>query len=141
MKNFKFTIKGHDYAVEIIKIEGTQAEIEVNGTPYLVDIHKEVKRVETPKLVRKAVPTPKDASEIKKAPDAHLTKMLAPLPGNIIQIMVKEGDNISKGSKILIMEAMKMENDVLSEKDGIVRTIRVKAGDTVLQGDVLVEIE
>ena len=55
--------------------------------------------------------------------------------------MVKEGDAIKKGDVLLIMEAMKMENNVMAEKEGTVKTIRVKVGDNVLQNDVLIELE
>ena len=65
----------------------------------------------------------------------------APLPGTIIQVLVKAGDKVSMGEKLLTMEAMKMENNVISEKDGIIRVVNVKPGDTVMQNDVLVEIE
>lgn len=141
MKNFKFKIRGHEYEVDILKVEGKEVEIEVNGTQYLVEMEQEVKRVSTPKLVRSNLPAPpNNAKNIQKQTNGNVTKVLAPLPGNIIQLMVKEGDEISKGAKLLIMEAMKMENDVLAEKDGIVKSVKVNAGDTVLQGDVLIEI-
>jgi biotin carboxyl carrier protein len=65
----------------------------------------------------------------------------APLPGTVIQVLVKPGDKVTMGQKLLTMEAMKMENNVLSEKDGMVRIVNVKPGDSVAQNDVLVEIE
>jgi biotin carboxyl carrier protein len=64
----------------------------------------------------------------------------APLPGTIITVLVKPGDKVTLGQKLLTMEAMKMENNVLSEKDGIVKTVNVKPGQAVAQNDVLVEI-
>jgi biotin carboxyl carrier protein len=67
-------------------------------------------------------------------------QVTAPLPGSIFKMLVKEGDEVKKGDVILIMEAMKMENNVMSEKEGIVKSIRVKVGDNVLQSDVLVEL-
>jgi biotin carboxyl carrier protein len=63
------------------------------------------------------------------------------LPGTIISVLVKEGEKVGLGQKLLTMEAMKMENNVLSEKAGTVKAVHVKPGDTVLQNDVLVEIE
>jgi biotin carboxyl carrier protein len=64
----------------------------------------------------------------------------SPLPGTIIKIDISEGQEIKKGQNILVMEAMKMENNVLCEKDGTIKSIKVKIGDNVLQNDVLVEI-
>ncbi|MCK5372232.1 MAG: biotin/lipoyl-binding protein, partial [Cyclobacteriaceae bacterium] len=74
-------------------------------------------------------------------PASGLNKVEAPLPGTIFKIIAKEGDDVKKGQTILILEAMKMENNILAEKDGVVNKILVSEGDSVLQGDILVEIE
>ncbi len=140
MKNFEFTIKGHKYNVDIKSFEYNIAEIEVNGTPYTVEVHKEFKASKTPTLVRKTVVTPKGSDKIQKS-GGIASPVKAPLPGVIIQIFAKVGDSVSKGQNLLIMEAMKMENNVLSEKDGVVKSVKVATGDNVLQGDVLIEIE
>jgi biotin carboxyl carrier protein len=140
MKNFKFTIRGNDYEVEIKNMEDNHAKIEVNGTVYNVELHKEQSHTKTPILQRPAVRHPKGAEKIKKINEA-LFKIKAPLPGNIMQLYVKQGDVVSKGDKILQYEAMKMENDLISEKDGIIAKIMVAAGDSVLQDDELVLIE
>lgn len=141
MKSYKFTIKGHEYEVDIQKIEGNIAEIEVNGTAYKVEIERAVQKETIPKLVRTSLPASKKDAKIKKASNGNVLKIAAPLPGNILQVLVSEGDTVTKGQKLLIMEAMKMENEVLNEKDGIVKSVKVKAGDTVLQGDILIEVE
>ncbi|MEA3496043.1 MAG: biotin/lipoyl-containing protein [Bacteroidota bacterium] len=141
MKNFKFTIRGHEYEVDILNCEGNVAEIEVNGTKYEVEVNKEMQKTTTPTLVRPKIPLPKGANEIKKSTNEKVFKVEAPLPGNIIKVIAKEGDTVKKGDKLLIMEAMKMENDVKSEKDATVKTIKVNNGDTVLQGDILIELE
>lgn len=67
--------------------------------------------------------------------------MDAPLPGTIFKVLVKDGDAVKKGQTILILEAMKMENNILAEKDGVINKIHIAEGDAVLQGDILVEIE
>lgn len=139
MKHFKFTIKGHNYEVEVKTLEGQMAEIEVNGTLYEVEIQSEQKSSKTPTLIRKEVPRAKDAHKIKK--NASVQMVLAPLPGIIIQMLVKKGDEVKRGDKLLVYEAMKMENSLLSEKEGIVKSVKVTVGDSFLQGDVLLEIE
>jgi len=143
MKKFKFTIHGNLYEVEIQSFEENIAKVEVNGTLYDVEVHREIKTTKTPTLVR--VENPKPTRKEQKIPrqvsKTVNTAIKAPLPGTIIQIMVREGDQVSLGQKLLTMEAMKMENNVLSEKDGTIRRILVKAGDTVLQNDTLIEIE
>jgi len=139
MKNFKFTIRGHDYDVEVQSLEGQVARVEVNGTKYKVEIQSEKKASKTPKLVRKEVPRAKDSHMIKKGAALHQVK--APLPGIIMQIKVKAGEEIKRGDTLLVYEAMKMENNLVSEREGTVKSISVSAGDSILQGDVLLEIE
>jgi biotin carboxyl carrier protein len=64
----------------------------------------------------------------------------APLPGTILEVKVKEGDIVKTGDLLLIMEAMKMENNIKADKEGKVLSVKVHPGDSVLEGDVLVEI-
>ena len=139
MKKFKFTIKGHLYDVEIKKIEDNIASIEVNGTPYKVEIHKEIASSKTPTLVRTKPSEEKEHAPVQRS--TTLSTIKAPLPGSIIQILVKNGDEVKKGQNLLIMEAMKMENNVLAEKDGVIKDVKINVGDTVLQNDILIEIE
>ena len=138
MKNFKFTIRGKKMEVEVTKVEDNIAFLEVNGTPYEVEIHKEIKTTKTPTIVRKDLPKP--AQEASAGSNENLLQIKSPLPGNIISISVKEGDTVKKGDTLLLMEAMKMENKVLCEKDGVVKNIKVAVGQAVLQNDVLMEI-
>jgi biotin carboxyl carrier protein len=140
MKKFKFTIQGNDYEVEMYSLEEGIAKLEVNGTRYKVELHKDERSTKTPVLVRSPLKTPKDAHKIKKSENG-LFKIKAPLPGNIIQVFVKPGDEIEKGEKLLIYEAMKMENTMLAEKSGTIKTIKVNTGDAVLQEDLLIEME
>ncbi len=138
MKKFKFTIRGNEYEVQVKSFEDNIAEVDVNGSVYHVELAEEVKTIKTPKLVRsKPVPT----KEEKPKPASGLSKVVAPLPGTIFKIILKVGDKVKKGQPILILEAMKMENNILAEKGGKVNKILVAEGDSVLQGDILVEIE
>lgn len=140
MKKFKFTISGDEYDVNIKDIEENIAKIEVNGTRYEVKINKEVKTSKTPQLIRKPVEKSPGEGLIMKKPSSGTSPVKAPLPGTILKINVAIGDQIKAGQSLLIMEAMKMENQVLAEKDGEVKAISVKEGDAVLQDDVLIEI-
>jgi glutaconyl-CoA/methylmalonyl-CoA decarboxylase subunit gamma len=143
MKKFKFTIHGNNYDVEILGFDENIAKVDVNGTTYEVEVHKDLKVSKTPTLVRKEEPQPtkKEMKIPKTITRTTNVAIKAPLPGTIIQVLVKPGDKVTMGQKLLTMEAMKMENNVLSEKDGTVRTVNVKKGDTVMQNDVLLEIE
>lgn len=142
MRKYKFTIKGHDYEVDILNYENEVVELEVNGTHYAVEVQREVKeKPKTPRLVRAAVPKPSpEEAGIAKAPNSTVT-VKTPLPGTILKILVKVGDEVKKGDTLLIMEAMKMENNIMAEKAGKVAQLKVKEGDTVLQNDVLIVLD
>lgn len=138
MKKFKFKINGNTYEVDVLNVEGQIAELEVNGTKYNVELDKEVPVVKTPTIVKKPLAQPKENKPLTS--DAKLSSIKAPLPGNILTVKVKEGDEVKKGDVLLIMEAMKMENNVMADVSGVVKTLKIKEGDTVLQNDLLVEI-
>ncbi len=139
MKIFKFKIRGNAYAVEIKKVEGNKFELEVNGTHYEVEMDRDVPTRKTPTLVRSAVKTHKPLKKSEKK-DSGTFKVVCPLPGNIMTIFVKEGDVVKEGDKLLIYEAMKMENQILADRDGVIASVKVNTGDAVLQDDVLLEI-
>ena len=143
MKKFNFVINGNGYEVEVLGFEENIAKIEVNGTQYNVEVLKELKMSKTPTLVRAEPPKPTSKeSKIPRIPSQTTNLAIkAPLPGTIITVLVKSGDKVAMGQKLLTMEAMKMENNVLSEKDGVVKVVHVKPGQAVAQNDVLVEIE
>ncbi|MBE0660942.1 MAG: biotin/lipoyl-binding protein [Bacteroidales bacterium] len=141
MKKFQFTISGNKYDVELKRFEENIAEVEVNGTQYTVEVHREIKTSKTPKLVRSEVAPPtRSESKIKKSITVSTHAIIAPLPGTVLAIMVKEGDAVKKGTALLTYDAMKMENSIVAEKDGTVKSIRVIVGQNFLQGDTLVDI-
>lgn len=142
MKKFKFTIKGHLYEVDVLNVENGNVELEVNGTHYSVEMNREVKEPKTPRLVRQPVPQPRpEETAISKAGADNLYPVKTPLPGTILKIMARPGETVKAGDTLLIMEAMKMENNIYAEKKGIVREVKVREGDTVLQNDVLLMME
>ena len=142
MKKFKFTIRGNDYDVEIKDYEDNIAIVEVNGTQYEVEVHqKETKTTKTPKLIRSNIPVDRKDSKIKKTVSSRAYTLNAPLPGNIFKVLKQEGDEVKKGETIIIMEAMKMENNVQAPRSGVIAKINVAPGDSVLQNEVLIEIK
>ena len=140
MKKYKFTIRGTNYEVHLKDIEDNIAELDVNGTIYEVEIHGAVKTSKTPKLIRKPVEIMPGEGHIKKKESNGKHKVTSPLPGTILKINVSVGDVVTESQNILVMEAMKMENQVQSGKGGEITAIKVKVGDSVLQDDVLIEI-
>ncbi len=138
MKKFKFKIRGNQYEATVKNFEKNIVDIDINGTNYKVELEHEVLKPKTPKLVRSKVQTTKDDAKIK----SKVGKLIkAPLPGTIFKMNVKIGDNVKAGDVLLIMEAMKMENNIQSQTDGKVKSVMVKEGDIVLQNDILVELE
>lgn len=139
MKNFKFKIHDNNYKVNILSHEGNNIEVEVNGTSYSVKMKEEVKKTKTPTLVRAASKRP--AEPLKVNPSSEKTKIVSPLPGTIFAMDIKVGDSIKEGDTLLILEAMKMENNIAAEKAGIIAAIHVTVGQQVLQNDILIELE
>jgi len=140
MKKFDFNINGDDYNVHIKSVEGDIAEIEVNGTPYSVTIKQEVKASKTPILVRKETPSKASTERTVEnmTPASNSAKpsgkaIKSPLPGSIIKVLVNEGDSFKEGDVLLIMESMKMENNILAERSGTVVKVCAPAGSAVLQ--------
>jgi len=139
MKKYKFTINDVDYSVEINSVEDRSMEVNVNGTLYSVLLDKEVKQTKTPTLLRSvAVPSTDQGAAIKV--DVKTGNIKSPLPGTIIDVFVQPGDHVSIGQRVLLLEAMKMENNIDSDKAGTVTEIRVSKGDAVMEGDVLIVI-
>ena len=121
MKKFDFTINGNRYAVDIKDIEDNIAQVEVNGTIYEVEIHREVKQSKTPRLMRPAVKHSYGEEAFKKK-EGVTPVVKAPLPGSVLRINVKEGDEVNRGDILLVMEAMKMENNIYSELKGRIKS-------------------
>ena len=143
MKQYKYKINGNLYSVTVNDIEDNIARVEVNGTPYLVEMEKVVKTVAKP--VVKARPTTPAAPTTQlnrpSAAAAGAGTIKSPLPGVILNVKVNVGDAVKKGDTIIILEAMKMENAIKADRDGKIASINVKQGESVLEGAALVTIE
>ena len=145
MKEYKYKINGNLYNVVIGDIEDNIAHVEVNGTHYTVEMEKKPKAAApAPKPVARPAAKPAAAAPAAAPaakPAAAKSGVKSPLPGVILDIKVKEGDEVKKGQTIIILEAMKMENSINADKDGTVTAINVSKGDSVLEGTDLVIIE
>ncbi len=143
MKEYKYKINGNPYTVVIKDVEDNIAHVEVNGTYYKVEMDKPAPAA-TKKITRPAAPPKTESGDpvVASAPKAAKKETVkSPLPGVILDIKVKEGDAIKKGQTVIILEAMKMENNINAHKDGKVTTINVRTGDSVLEGADLITIE
>ena len=149
MKN-QYTVKGVDYEVEIQDIEGNIANVTVNGIPFEVEMKQPVKagkqKVKLSGEQKESAPT---ATPTATATPAATTTaaaasgkpVVAPLPGTINEIKVKVGDKVNAGDTVVILEAMKMQNNIEAETSGTITGINVNKGDAVMEGDTLVTIK
>ena len=151
MNKYQYKVQGVDYDVEIEEVEGNVAKVNVNGIRFDVELKQPINptsslkkvRVEAPKPVaRPAIPTaaPAAAPAAPAAPAGAGSPIKAPLPGTIIELKVKVGDTVKQGDCVLVLEAMKMQNNIESEYEGTVTSITVKQGETVMEGTVLLTI-
>ena len=143
MKNFKFKINGTDYNVDINEIEGQEIKLNVNGTDYNVTVDAEVKQKPVVKRpAPKAAPAAAPAAAAAPAPASSGagTKVTTPLPGTILDVFVNVGDKVNAGQRVVLLEAMKMENNIECDVAGTVTEVKCRKGDSVLEGDVLVVI-
>ena len=147
MKKYKIKINGSEYEVDIHSVENNLARLTVNEVEYEVEIEgltTNPTRMSTKPVMKTSVPTMQSSTPVVKpsAPsngNAHPVK--SPLPGVILDIKVNPGDKVKNGQLVMILEAMKMENNIEADKDGVIETINPAKGDSVLEGDVLFTIK
>ena len=152
---YQYTVKGIDYEVEIQDIEGNIANVTVNGIPFEVEMKQPVKagkqKVKLSEERRvKSEESNSSSSSATNASSATTTQpaaaaasgkpVVAPLPGTINEIKVKVGDKVNTGDTVVILEAMKMQNNIEAETSGTITSINVNKGDAVMEGDILVTI-
>ena len=140
MKTYKMKINGEKYDAKIKKYKSDQVIVEVNGIDYEIELEKTNQR--KTEIVRS--PKTQPALDVVKTPSKPVAtsagSVLAPIPGLVLQILVKEGDNVNTGDPVLILEAMKMESEIASTATGIISKISVKEGASVHEGEVLIEV-
>lgn len=148
MKQYKYTINGAQFDVTIDSIVGSKAKVEVNGIPFEVEmqgsslVEEALPTVSTEAAAAPAAPAaaPAAAAAAAKSGPGAGAPVKAPLPGVVTKILVKEGQGVKKGETVLVLEAMKMENNITAEADGTVTGICVSAGDSVMEGTTLITI-
>ena len=145
MKEYKYKINGNEYAVCINEVNDTTANVTVNGEVFKVEWEKPKEEKPVVKIQQVAAkpataPAPAAAAPAASAA-ANGYAIKTPLPGVIIDVKVNVGDMVKKGTTVVVLEAMKMENNINADRDGKVTAIQVAKGDTVADGAVLVVME
>ena len=140
MKEYKIKINGNDYNVVIDEVEETSAKVEVNGTPYAVEFERseaKPRKIVTVVNKAKAVPAaPVAPAQKVSAPAAAAGETIvnSPLPGVVLSINKNVGDTVNKGDTVMILEAMKMENNIEATASGKIVKFLAQKGDSVLEG-------
>ena len=155
MNKYQYKVKGVDYEVEIAEVEGNIAKVNVNGIPFEVELQKPINAAKHPTMNNPKVQAPQPAPAkpaAQPAPAAAAataqpaaaagagTPVKAPLPGTVTEVKVQVGQQVSVGDTVLVLEAMKMQNNIEAEAAGQVTSILVKQGETVMEGTVLLTI-
>ena len=149
MNKYQYKVQGVDYDVEIEEVEGNLAKVSVNGIPFEGELKRPINPVHAIKKPKVAAPKPAApapapaAAPVAAAPAAAPgsgNPVKAPLPGTISSISVKVGDQVNVGDTVLVLEAMKMQNNIEAEFAGTVTSIVVNPGDSVMEGAVLLTI-
>ena len=161
MKKYQYKVQGVDYEVEIAEVEGKIARVNVNGIPFEIEMQKPINAAKHPALAatRRSASAPTTSATPTVAPAAAVqsvaaqtqptqqpvaagagTPVKAPLPGTINAINVKVGDKVGVGDVVVVLEAMKMQNNIEAENAGTVTSILVNQGDSVMEGAVMLTI-
>ena len=165
MKKYQYKVQGVDYEVEIAEVEGKIAKVNVNGIPFEIEMQKPINAAKHPALAatkRAAAPqsSPEGDTNVRQqsneapagavgvassgavaaAPAAGGNAIKAPLPGTVSEIKVTVGQQVNVGDTVLVLEAMKMQNNIEAESAGTVKAIHVNKGDSVMEGAVLLTI-
>ena len=148
MNKFEYKVQGVDYEVEIEEMEGNIAKVSVNGIPFEVELKQPInpaKAITRPKVVAPAPAAADPAAPVARpaapaAPAGAGSPVKAPLPGTISSINVKVGDKVNVGDTVVVLEAMKMQNNIEAENSGTVTSILVNQGDSVMEGATLITI-
>ena len=120
--------KNKKYPVEVIHKSQNKYEVLINNVSYTFSI-------ETPISFRRK------RFLQKQQPDKQEAQVIAPMPGKIVDIMIEDGAEVKEGDPVLILEAMKMQNEITANKTGTIKHINVKSGDNVNKDDVLIELD
>ena len=130
MKEFKFKIGGQDYAATVEDLNDGQMKVTVNDQTYQVEVPQT--KAQGPRVAM--------APAASAAQTGGTKNVNSELPGTVTKINVTGGQRVKRGDVLLVIEAMKMANEIVSEVDGTVQRVAVTQGQSVNQGDLLVEM-
>lgn len=148
MKEYRYKINGTKYKIAVGDIRDNIVQVEVNGTPYKVELDTEVatRAMSRAPQIKAAAPAPRTETGEKVVStqveeNSRPGAVKSPLPGTVMGFTVSVGETVKVGDTVCVLEAMKMENDIHTQRAGVVKQILVNTGDAVLEGADLMIIE
>jgi biotin carboxyl carrier protein len=150
MSKQNYVVNGKSYEVEVGEIAGSTVEVVVDGAAYTVEVPQAISKPKPAAVAVKAASPSKPVSAPASAAasggpavlaSGSANEIVAPMPGTILDVLVKPGDTVTKGQEVISLEAMKMRNAIRSTKDGVVSNVLVNAGQKVKHNQVLVQID
>lgn len=140
MKEFKYTINGNKYEVAVGNVNNNIVELTVNGEQYTVELEKKEEVKEPVKVIPPKPAAATAAKTVTSQGDVNGEPVRSPLPGVIKDVLVNVGDKVEEGQTVVVLEAMKMANNLDAEKGGTVTAVLVATGDSVMENTPLVVI-
>ena len=150
MKKYQYKVQGVDYTVQIEEVEGNIAKVSVNDIPFEIELQQPINAAKHPTIAKPIVVAPQTDNQASTQPAAAPAQtaaapasgnaVKAPLPGTITEINVTIGQQVNVGDTVIVLEAMKMQNNIETEYAGTVKAISVSKGDSVMEGAVLLTI-
>ncbi len=150
MKKYQYKVQGVDYTVQIEEVEGNIAKVSVNDIPFEIELQQPINAAKHPTIAKPVVVAPQTDNQASAQPAAAPAQtaaapasgnaVKAPLPGTITEINVTIGQQVNVGDTVIVLEAMKMQNNIETEYAGTVKAINVSKGDSVMEGAVLLTI-
>lgn len=131
MKKYNVTVNGNRYEVEVEEVDGKSEKVTQVSKP---------EPVKTPKPKIEKSKTEETKTE-KPSLNSEGETIKAPMPGSIVDVLVSVGETVSEGDTLLILEAMKMDNEIMATRDGKITEVNVSKGQTVNAGDSLISLE
>ncbi len=143
-RRYKVKINEKDVTVEVVKQQGCSLQFVANGEPYHIEVEPLLEETTTHRAPPTNAPT---ISAVPNSPKRNTTgtaplgAVVAPMPGIIVSVSVKQGESVKLGQILCVIEAMKMENNIVAPRDGIVSKVNATQGKEVENGAVLFVLE
>ena len=146
-RRYKITVDGTSHNVEVGYVAESPVRVNVDGVDYDVEVPDKPDRRATPaKPSAPARPIARPTATAStttsaRSPGASANAMTAVMPGRVLSVAVSVGDSVSRGDLICVIEAMKMEQQIGANRDGVISAVHISGGDSVAHGQILVEFE